>query len=1517
MIDGLEPWRAGTPNRVSNPFRGAFAALLTLAFMMQCPIALADPPTSRFVSPDGSDTNPGTRELPLATIQFAVDAVAAGDTVLLLDGTYAGPGNRDLTFRGKNLRLASESDDPTACIIDCEGTSADPHYGFWFHDNEDTTSVIRGITIRNAYVVEPAFAAVMCGDGLDWPGLPGYQRARVKIENVHIVDNRGNGVAAARSSSSVFMNRCYVARNTGSGLALVHPSAVRISDCRFSDNTGHGVSSVGDGPRPGHFIRCQFSGNQGTGFAAYGLLPLPQCHFTACHADSNLGDGYSLATMDQLSLTDCTARSNGSFGLRVSGALDTISVPINGGSYSANSGNGIAVETGGGNLSLSGTTVVGNGGIGINWSGAIFNCTIADALVSNNTSAGMRFDINNASSGGALPRVHRTTLAHNGGEGLAFHFSGMPRGLDFDRILIANNLGPAMDLQGIDGNLLALSCNSLYGNSGGDWLGALAPHLGTNGNMNRIPLFCDAAGGDYHLQSNSLLAAANNACGTIGALDVGCDAPVMSCRELQDYDRETGLCDPTLFNIPVTVEGVVYIAPGTYSQYGGGYLQDASGGMNFWRFPVPTAIRRGDRIRITGPLWPDGDENLYIGNFTYAKLDSQLVPLPVARAIAEIHGDYSLTGEYVKVSGRAAGVGPESFLLQDGTGEIEVRRNAFGGVDFSSVIDGALLEISSPVIKQGPTSYLMPAAQGDVVRSRQHFVGNGGDDANPGTRGYPFRTIQRAVDAAFAGDEVVILDGHYTGPGNVNVTWQDKSLGIRSDSNDRTLCTIDGAGEPGFVYTTTVVAAWDTLTFTGITIAGASTGIGASSGYPYSGFLPVHVAVRNCSLMDGDAGVTVREGSVVVERSNVFRQTTVGVSTWSVWSSVTTIRDCNIRRNGVGVRHVSLWYGSAQIDSTSIVGNGEGVFTFCDNGATDLSHCRVDSSTTGDGLHVRTFLFGPRLADSKFRGNARSGVRFRPSAAGGVSAVRCESVGNGLHGFELASYGGQGGPDELDSVLIADNGAWGIGPYDWSQQDLEFSDLKRIVPGESRGLRLLNSEVRNNGHGGVDRGDRGNLDFANVAILDNGGPGVRAVGGASALTLALTNVTIAGSSGDGLLLARCTGTGTRLAIAGNDSLGINLGEDATLILTCTDIYGNRSGDWVGALASQLGADGNLNVDPRFCDAAAGDYTLQENSPLAAENNPGCGTIGRYGAACPAQPWAPFEPRVQDVPDDQGGYLRVTWLRHGADAPSATVPVTAYDIQRHETEWQTLTTLAAAASDSYAVTVATSDVQIIGQPLPYSRYRLVARTAAPSIFFESAVDSAYSIDNLPPPKPEATLVDAPDYRHIVWMNPDIPDLASACVFRGDAAGFTPGEPLACPSNGFFTETHLRWYFYRVQFADIRGNLSEFSDELHGQWPTGVPGALPTALRLHPCRPNPFNPRTTITYDLPEAGGVRLAVFDLAGRLVRMLVDEGRSQGTYEAVWDGRDAAGREVGSGTYLARLEFGGKVEVVRMGLVR
>ena len=60
-------------------------------------------------------------------------------------------------------------------------------------------------------------------------------------------------------------------------------------------------------------------------------------------------------------------------------------------------------------------------------------------------------------------------------------------------------------------------------------------------------------------------------------------------------------------------------------------------------------------------------------------------------------------------------------------------------------------------------------------------------------------------------------------------------------------------------------------------------------------------------------------------------------------------------------------------------------------------------------------------------------------------------------------------------------------------------------------------------------------------------------------------------------------------------------------LTCTDIYGNAGGDWVDCIAGQELLRGNLNADPRFCDAAAGNLSLRATSPCAPGNSPaGCG-----------------------------------------------------------------------------------------------------------------------------------------------------------------------------------------------------------------------------------------------------------------------------------------------------------------------
>ena len=94
-------------------------------------------------------------------------------------------------------------------------------------------------------------------------------------------------------------------------------------------------------------------------------------------------------------------------------------------------------------------------------------------------------------------------------------------------------------------------------------------------------------------------------------------------------------------------------------------------------------------------------------------------------------------------------------------------------------------------------------------------------------------------------------------------------------------------------------------------------------------------------------------------------------------------------------------------------------------------------------------------------------------------------------------------------------------------------------------------------------------------------------------------------------------------------------------------------------------------------------------------------------------------------------------------------------------------------------------------------------------------------------------------------------------------------------------------------------------------------LPDRFSLDQNMPNPFNPSTVIGYQLPESGMVRLAIFNLLGQQVRVLVNEPRNAGAFSATWDGADALGRRVASGIYLYRIQAGGFSATKRMLLLK
>lgn len=106
-------------------------------------------------------------------------------------------------------------------------------------------------------------------------------------------------------------------------------------------------------------------------------------------------------------------------------------------------------------------------------------------------------------------------------------------------------------------------------------------------------------------------------------------------------------------------------------------------------------------------------------------------------------------------------------------------------------------------------------------------------------------------------------------------------------------------------------------------------------------------------------------------------------------------------------------------------------------------------------------------------------------------------------------------------------------------------------------------------------------------------------------------------------------------------------------------------------------------------------------------------------------------------------------------------------------------------------------------------------------------------------------------------------------------------------------------------------------LNGGGASAIPAATATGASLGEARPNPFNPATSIAFSLDAAGVARVTVYDLAGRLVRTLVDEPRPAGPQTVVWDGRDDEGRAVASGTYFYQLETEGRSEARKAMLLK
>ncbi len=275
------------------------------------------------------------------TIQAGIDMAVNGDEVVVADGVYTGKGNRDLDFNGKLITVRSENG-PANCIIDCEGSSSDPHRGFYFHSGETAEARVEGVTITSGSAGIAGGGGMLCagssptvtdcifsgnmaealtsfdwgGGGMlcKWGGNPTVTDCIFIGNTVSSEVGLGHGGGMSSVVASPTLTNCTFTGNNadrGGGIYSEDSSAM-LTNCTFSQNTaagdGGGMYNTNSNPT---LTNCTFSQNtayKGGGMRNESSSPaVTNCTFSGNEA---VAGGGVYNHLGRPALTDCTFSGN-------------------------------------------------------------------------------------------------------------------------------------------------------------------------------------------------------------------------------------------------------------------------------------------------------------------------------------------------------------------------------------------------------------------------------------------------------------------------------------------------------------------------------------------------------------------------------------------------------------------------------------------------------------------------------------------------------------------------------------------------------------------------------------------------------------------------------------------------------------------------------------------------------------------------------------------------------------------------------------------------------------------------------------------------------------------------------------------------------------------------------------------------------------------------------------------------------------------------------------------------------
>ena len=458
-----------------------------------------------------------------------------------------------------------------------------------------------------------------------------------------------------------------------------------------------------------------------------------------------------------------------------------------------------------------------------------------------------------------------------------------------------------------------------------------------------------------------------------------------------------------------------------------------------------------------------------------------------------------------------------------------------------------------------------------------------------------------------------------------------------------------------------------------------------------------------------------------------------------------------------------------------------------------------------------------------------------------------------------------------------------------------------------------------------------------------------------------------------------------------------------LVSAANSLVGAASGDQVGSTGVLALSDGNYVVTSENLDngsivnagaATWGDGTIgltgvasRDNSLVGwAANTSVTDAVGHAvngafysrftaegGGRVRAGPVVPFEfVSALDIPGDQGGWLRLSFLRHFLDHVSGAPAVATYGVWRYvpgtivalaeratsdarlgaapepvsidrmraalpkELEsrevggrlfvmmpgprhienaatlppgtWELVTSAPAVQQNQYVAAVPTINNATTND------YVVTAHTTIPSVWFITTSISGQSVDNLAPAQPtQLTAHYTGSQTDLAWAANTEPDLGSYSLHRGASAGFSPSlaNRIASQATTTYSDVGPSGSYYKLAAVDVNGNVSSFA-LITPQATTDVNEGEPVTFAFHGVRPNPATGGGLhVAFALPNGDAARLELLDVSGRLV-LARDVG-------ALGAGRHvvnlAEGRRVRAGVYWVRLTQG-QLKAVRRAAV-